>query len=255
MKLKHQIIALGLVGILASGLVGGIGLLQTARLSAAIDESETMSSALQSSQEADMMHDAIRGDVLLLVQGASTQNAAQMAEASKDLEEHAKTFNEALQTLEEQPLPPEVKTMLQTTKPLVQEYIAAGKKAQQLAAQDLIAAGDSIDSFQEVFGKLEDHMAKQADAIEKSVNAAREDSHAKVNSSKLQVTVAWLISTLLLVAGAVFLAKELSQPIAHAADIAATCTPRYAPPVAMKRCNSSNRWRPCSAASATQCAQ
>jgi len=47
MKLKHQIIALGLVGILASGLVGGIGLLQTARLSAAIDDSEAMSSALQ----------------------------------------------------------------------------------------------------------------------------------------------------------------------------------------------------------------
>ena len=49
MKLKHQIIALGLVGILSSGLVGGIGLLQTARLSAAIDDSEAMSSALQNS--------------------------------------------------------------------------------------------------------------------------------------------------------------------------------------------------------------
>jgi methyl-accepting chemotaxis protein len=220
MKLKHQIIALGLVGILASGLVGGIGLLQTARLSTAIDESEGMSSALQSSQEADMMHDAIRGDVLLLVQGASTQNAEQMAEASKGLAEHATIFNEALQALEAQPLPPEVKALLQTTKPMVQDYIQAGKQAQQLAAKDLIAAGASIDNFQQAFNKLEKQMAQQADAIVKSVEIARTASHEKVTSSKLQVTVAWLISTLILVAGAIFLARELSQPIAHAADIA-----------------------------------
>jgi methyl-accepting chemotaxis protein len=220
MKLKYQIIGLGLVGILASALVGGIGWLQTNRLSAAIDESEAMSSALQSSQEADMMHDAIRGDVLLLVQGATTQNANQIAEASKDLEDHAKTFNEALQRLEEKPLPAEVKSLLQITKPLVQEYIAAGKNAQALAAKDLTAAGAAIDKFQETFGKLEDHMAKQADAIEKSVDAAREESHAKVASSKVQVAVAWLISTMLLVAGAMYLAKMLSQPISHAAHIA-----------------------------------
>jgi len=220
MKLKHQIIALGLVGILASGLVGGIGLLQTARLSAAIDESESMSSALQSSQEADMMHDAIRGDVLLLVQGASTQNADQMAEASKGLTEHAAIFNEALQALEKQPLPEDAKTLLQATKPMVQDYIQAGKQAQQLAAQDLVAAGASIDSFQEAFNKLEKQMAQQSDAIVKSVEQARALSHEKVTSSKAQVTVAWLMSTLLLVAGAIFLAKELSHPIAHAADIA-----------------------------------
>ncbi|WNO04980.1 methyl-accepting chemotaxis protein [Rhodoferax mekongensis] len=220
MKLKHQIIALGLVGILASGLVGGIGLLQTDRLSGAIDASEAMSSALQNSQEADMMHDAIRGDVLLLVQGATTQNANQIAEASKDLEEHAKTFNDAIAQLEEKPLPPDVKAMLQTTKPMVQEYIAAARKAQELAAKDLAAAGTAIDGFQVAFGKLEDQMAHQADGIEKGVAAARTESHAKVISSRTQVLIAWVLSTLLLVGGAVFLARELSQPIAHAASIA-----------------------------------
>ena len=220
MKIKHQILALGLLGILSTGLVAGIGEYQTIQLSYEIERLEAMSSALQNSQEADMMHDAIRGDVLLLVQGASTQNANQIAEASKGLEEHAKTFNDALGQLEEKPLPPDVKAMLQATKPMVQEYIAAAKKAQELAAKDLAAADAAIDSFQVAFSKLEDQMAKQADGIEKSVEGARAESHDKVSSSKIQVMVAWLISTFLLVAGAFFLARELSQPIAHAASIA-----------------------------------
>ena len=220
MKLKHQIVALGLVGIVASALVGGIGLLQTDHLANAIAESEIMSNALRSSQDADMMHDAIRGDVLLLVQGASTQNADQMAEASKGLQAHAKAFEEAIQELEDKPLPPDVKTLLQTTKPMVKDYIAHGKKAQELAAKDLIEAGSTIDSFQDAFVALEKQMGAQADAIEKSVEETRKLSQDKVRSSKTQVLVAWVISTLLLVAGAVFLAKELSHPIAHAADIA-----------------------------------
>ncbi|WP_138513911.1 methyl-accepting chemotaxis protein [Rhodoferax bucti] len=220
MKLKHQIVALGLVGIVASALVGGIGLLQTAHLADAIADSELMSNALRSSQDADMMHDAIRGDVLLLVQGASTQNADQMAEASKDLQTHAKAFEDAIRELEDKPLPPEVKALLQTTKPMVTDYIAHGKKAQEMAAKDLIEAGATIDSFQEAFAKLEKQMGAQADAIEKSVEETRKLSQDKVRSSKIQVLVAWVISTLLLVAGAIFLAKELSHPIAHAADIA-----------------------------------
>ncbi|WP_296510527.1 HAMP domain-containing protein, partial [Rhodoferax sp.] len=220
MKLKHQIVALGLVGILASALVGGIGMLQTDRLANAIAQSESMSVALQSSQEADMMHDAIRGDVLLLIQGASTQNANQIAEASKDLGEHATTFNEALKRLEAQPLPPEVKALLEITKPMVQAYIGAAQKAQTLATQDLTAAGAALDGFQDAFSKLEDQMAKQADSIIESVEAARLLARQQVSSSKIQVSIAWLVSTLLLVAGAFFLARELSQPIAHAADVA-----------------------------------
>ncbi len=128
MKLKHQIVALGLVGILASALVGGIGLLQTDNLAQAISDSEVMSNALRSSQDADMMHDAIRGDVLLLVEGAHTSNADQMAEASKGLQTHAQAFEAAMAELDGKPLPPDVKALVQATQPMVKDYIAAGKK-------------------------------------------------------------------------------------------------------------------------------
>ena len=59
MKLRNQILALGLGGALAAALVGGIGLLSSNKLAGSLDETVTMSLALQSSQEADMMHDAV----------------------------------------------------------------------------------------------------------------------------------------------------------------------------------------------------
>jgi len=49
-KLRNQILALGLGGALAAALVGGIGLLSSNKLASFLDETVTMSLALQSSQ-------------------------------------------------------------------------------------------------------------------------------------------------------------------------------------------------------------
>jgi methyl-accepting chemotaxis protein len=220
MKLKHQIIGLGLVGIVASALLGGIGLMQTINLASTMEESNAMSGALQISQDADMMHDAIRGDVLLMAQGTTTKNAEQITEAAKDLEEHAKNFTKALQELEDQPLPSEVKSVVQATKPMVTSYVASAQKAQQTIAKDVAASAAAIDEFQAAFKKLEDQMAKMSEAIAKSVEEFRAEARGKVSKAEIMVSVTWVISTLLLVVGAYYLGKELSQPIAHAADIA-----------------------------------
>ena len=89
MKLRNQILALGLGGALAAALVGGIGLLSSNKLAGSLDETVTMSLALQSSQEADMMHDAVRGDVLLALFGAVSKDDAQLKEAQEGLKSSA----------------------------------------------------------------------------------------------------------------------------------------------------------------------
>jgi methyl-accepting chemotaxis protein len=220
MKLKHQIIGLGLVGILASAAIGGIGLMQTIKLSGTMDESNVMSGALQVSQDADMMHDAIRGDVLLMAQGTHTKNTEQITEASKDLEEHAQNFTKALDELEAQPLPAEVKAVVRDTKPMVTAYVAAAKKAQQAIAKDEAGSAASIEEFQAAFKKLEDQMATMSESIGKSVEEFRVEAHGRVTHAELLVSLTWVASTVLLVVGAYYLGRELSQPIAHAADIA-----------------------------------
>ena len=96
MKLRNQILALGLVGVLMAGLVGGIGLSNANHLASAIENTTNTGLALQASQSADMMHDAVRGDVLLAMLGSLSKNEAQVSQAQKGLQEHAATFNKNL---------------------------------------------------------------------------------------------------------------------------------------------------------------
>ena len=70
MKLCSQIIGFGLADAALAGLVGGIGLYAASGLGGALELSIQFGAALQASQEADTMHDAIRGDGLPALFGA-----------------------------------------------------------------------------------------------------------------------------------------------------------------------------------------
>ena len=81
-----------------AAVVGMIGLLSANRLGGAIEQSVLAGQALQASQEADMMHDAVRGDVLLALLGALEKDSKSLDEAESGLKEHAKNFNEQLKS-------------------------------------------------------------------------------------------------------------------------------------------------------------
>ena len=61
MKLRNQILGLGLAGVLAAVLVGGTGLLNANSMAGALEDAANTSLALQASQEADLIHDEFGG--------------------------------------------------------------------------------------------------------------------------------------------------------------------------------------------------
>ncbi|MBP8174973.1 MAG: hypothetical protein KAX74_01265, partial [Sphaerotilus sp.] len=99
MKMRSQIIALGLAGVAAAAATGGIGLLSGRHLGGTIGDVIGTSQALQHSQEADMMHDAVRGDAQLAVLGALQNEPTRIDEAQKDLREHGQNFEQQLKAL------------------------------------------------------------------------------------------------------------------------------------------------------------
>jgi methyl-accepting chemotaxis protein len=70
MKLRTQILLIGMAGALVSALVGGVGLLSVSTLVTAFDGAVSMGNAAQNSQRASMMHGAIRGEVQRAMLGA-----------------------------------------------------------------------------------------------------------------------------------------------------------------------------------------
>ena len=219
MKLRNQVLSIGLAGAVMAAVVGGVGLLSAGRLAGAFDASVQMGAAVQSSQQAAMMQGAVRGDVLLALFGAIGRDKSQLERSQKDLADHVAQFNTAFQSLQALPLSPDVKAVIDKTQPLVKQYTEAASRVQDLAAKGAAAAG-AVPEFNRIFGELETQMAVQVRAIEKDVAANSAHSAAVVGQGQMQVGAVLVLAIVLLVAAALWLASRLAQPMAYAVRIA-----------------------------------
>ena len=220
MKLRQQILLLGMVGILMAGLVGAIGLFNAGRLAHAIDNSADMGRAMQNSQEADMLHDAVRSDVLMAMLSAISGNASQLNAAQADLKEHTQDFNKLMANLQGIDTIPELKTTLATTLPVVKRYVEAAENIQKLSMSDLGAAQAAMPEFQQIFKELEIQMSRQATVISAHSKTSDALNHGYVLQSKLQILSILAAAALILVLSSLWLARRLAAPMSHAVNIA-----------------------------------
>lgn len=220
MKFRNQILFLGFLGLLMASLVGGIGLFNANLLTIAIDESQRMGLAMENSQEADMMHDAVRGDVLLALLSGMTKDASQLAEAESGLAEHAATFNKSLASLQATADTPDLKAMIGNTLPLVAQYLATAANIQKLAANDAAAAQAAAPEFQKLFAALETQMSKQSKAIAQHVMEVNELAKLEAGQTKVQIASALVFASLVMLWAGLWLARRLTRPMNEAVNIA-----------------------------------
>ena len=220
MKLRNQILSYGLVGALSAVLVGSIGLFSTRQQTNALAVVMQSTIAVRSSMDGDMMHDAIRGDVMAALLATEAKDGDGAAEARKNLGEHRKRFDDSMTELQAQSLPPAARQTLEATLPLIKGY---GEAAQQLLAQtesDRAAAQALIPEFMKRFEALEHQMEGLGDALEKHAQAASDAGREVARWSQIWIGVA-LCSGLVVVAfGALALARRMVRPMHAAVDFA-----------------------------------
>ena len=220
MKLRTQILALGLAGAALAGGVGGIGLVAASRLGASLDAAVLAGVALQTSQEADMMHDAIRGDAQLAYMGALENDKARIAQATQGLKEHAETFSAALDKLQTLPLDDSARRAEATARPLITRYIDTARQVVTTAGSDVAAARAALPALQAAFGEVEDKMAALSDAIGRHSEAVNTQAKASVRQVELLIVGALLLATAAMVVAALWMARRLARPMAHAVHVA-----------------------------------
>jgi len=220
MKLRTQIIALGLAGVLLAGAVGGIGLASTSALKGAIRESIQAGQALQASQEADMMHDAIRGDAQLAQFGVLEKNAQRVTEAEEGLATHSKTFREALAKLGELPISSASRDELGKTSPLVNAYIETAQRMISSARSGGQVDEKSVSALQAAFTELEKQMATLSDTIEKNGEALNARADDRVSQTLLAIGVSLALATAAIAALALWLARAITRPMTQAVEVA-----------------------------------
>ncbi len=220
MKLRQQILLLGMVGILMACLVGAIGLFNAGRLAQAIDTSAHMGHAMQSSQEADMLHDAVRSDVLMIMLSAINGNAAQLSESQADLKEHTQDFNKLLANLQGMDDLPELKSTLTTTLPVVKRYTDAAEQIQKLTLTNPVVAQAALSEFQKVFKELEKQMSSQAGVISTLSKSSDALNHQYIYQARIQILAILASASLILILSSLWLARRLAEPMSHAVNIA-----------------------------------
>ncbi len=137
-----------------------------------------MQAVLRDHLEADMMHDAIRADVLAAL-GAESDKESQ--EAATDLAEHGKLFRDAIATNQKAALDAELKAALDSVTPDLDAYVKSAEALITKARTDREAGRRMLPDFLTTFRNLEGRMSHLSDLIEVSGTRARDTGLAVVS--------------------------------------------------------------------------
>ena len=178
-----------LIGITAVS--GGTGLFVAMKQNGAIAEQTAAAGLLQNHMEADMMHDAVRADVLNgLVGGDGAARQAVIA----DLKDHLATLSKNIDVDAAFQGEDSVVAATSKLKAPVDTYAAAAQRIVDTAGTDPNAARAQLPSFMEQFHALEGSMETASDAIE---------AHSKqvAASAATMGLIAMIILAITLIAG------------------------------------------------------
>lgn len=200
MSIKKRLMEFSLVAGFFILAIGSTAYWVTHQLSATVGQTENSMLALRNHLQADMMHDALRGDLLSALLAGGKKDLSARPEVEKDLNEHIAEFKEALHNNELLPQPKEISEALVKVRPKLEDYIGLTRKTLALAFDDPAAAELQMPKFTESFGLLETEMSNLSDLIETNVKAAKVASD---HTSKLsaQVIVGLTAIALVLIGG------------------------------------------------------
>ena len=168
--IRRLLLVLVLVGCFMAILVGGVGFHNTSTALRTDGELLRQSAGLRQAMLADMMHDALRADVLRAIFVART-NPAERDSVLADVTSHIATFKGALADSGIAHASDTVRVVLRGLDQPLASYFAAADSTARLAFRDRAAAERRFPEFQAAFERLEEAMARLGDAVE--YNSAR----------------------------------------------------------------------------------
>ena len=103
MSIKLRLLLLTATGLLAALFMGLDSLFNNARTADAVNDNQVSLTALRNHLEADMMHDALRADVLSALLVGLNKSPSSADEVRSSLQEHAARFRKVLEANQQLP--------------------------------------------------------------------------------------------------------------------------------------------------------
>ncbi len=164
-----------------------------------IASNNTISNVLRNHLESDMMHDALRSDVLAALAAGDPAYGISMVGVKKDLEEHAAHFLNMIDSNTEMTENNALGEVIAAVKPSLETYIDTAMSLVETAETDHAAALAMLPGFLESFSALETAMSEASDRIA----ATADETVAQANSLGMAALIAMLAAGLLAVGAVV----------------------------------------------------
>ena len=168
MQMKHKLFAFG--GLSVAMVAGGafVASVVEHRMQDLNKQSAMVVSALKNHLEGDMMHDALRADVLAAMLAGRKGDVEARKSIEADLREHTNWFRRMLEENAKLPLDKTTQGALVEVKPALDKYIAAAEQMVPQAFAEPAKADQSWPVFAAAFEELEGQMAAVSERIEKA---------------------------------------------------------------------------------------
>ncbi|MDC7824575.1 methyl-accepting chemotaxis protein [Pseudomonas sp. BLCC-B13] len=219
MNIRQKMIACGAISVLAATLLGGLGFWGQMRLAAALAENELSVSALRNHLEGDMMHDALRADVLAAFYIEPGDSNA-VSQVRADLDDHSQWFQRTLQDNAALPLSADIKQAIAQSQPALTDYIAQAKRIVELALADPASARAQMPAFDQAFEELEEKNEALSGLIEQHAAKTRRDSEAAVEQAAWLLVGGMILVCLLLCLLTTHLMKAVLRPLSKTIAVA-----------------------------------
>jgi methyl-accepting chemotaxis protein len=188
---------LGVVLVFGMGYVGYWGISQVAVKMNAI---ASVLSALRNHVEADMMHDALRADVMEAFVAGERGSQEEKTRVFKGLSEHTKEFRAHLAQNETLLEKEEIKQAIRAGRADLDRYIAKATEILNLALRNDPSAAAGLSEFMELFKLLETDLSKISDMIQEAAKESQAQGDAATVFFK-RFIVGMALAALLLIAG------------------------------------------------------
>lgn len=180
----------------------------------ALFDMDSKMSALRTQMEADMMHDAIRGDVMnALYLGLTSGDAAALQAQLDGFKAHMEQIQTDFDEITEMDVSPEVNAALGEVEPVLVAYGAAAEELIMLAMGDVAQAQAKLPEFTQAFEDLEEKMSAVGDLIESGATDATILA-SEVSGSTLSLMMWFIIgSVVVIVGGAALMLRSILKPL------------------------------------------
>ncbi|MCB0320412.1 MAG: methyl-accepting chemotaxis protein, partial [Bdellovibrionales bacterium] len=220
MSLRFRI-TLGLIAnILICMALGGTALWYMRSLGQTNDTLLHSTASLRDHLEGDMMHDALRGDVLkaLLISTESGYDVGTLEEVKEEIAEHGNNFLERIADNKKHVTDPETLKLLNETETTVNNYVGLANKLQEMVRYHALDTQEGLTQFMDTFSLLEEKMESLSDRIETRAKDTADASVALIEKSRISIFVFVILALVTAAVSYVYAQKQIIRTLSNMSE-------------------------------------